>query len=766
MTERIKRLRDKVFGRISFQGWFTLEKIKMESYLETEDLPPILRRARMLEKLLDDMPISLDEDDLIAGSQDSCFAPTYNLFKGGLQNFDGYCRYADVYNDLSGVPEDELTRVRDFWSNEEFERRLAGAFTPGEQLAMKEGVCFVEPVTGHTIADHGKVLGLGLDGILSEVSEREGKARNAGEQDKCLFYQAVTIACNSVKRLASRYARLAVSMAQREEDPERKKTLHGIAEVCCQVPAGPARSFYEAVQSFWLTWMAMTVEQTPNPYAFSVGRFDQFMWPFYKTDREKGLMTRDAALELLEALYMKFCLGNKFWAVSQNIIIGGQDPDGKDGSNELTCLCIEASEDLKLPQPSISFRYHMGCPDALFRRVIEFAKKGMGMPAIHNDEEVIRSKVATGVSLRDARDYTIAGCQEPVVQGRENARTTGSWFNLAKCLELAVNDGVSLLTGLRCGPATGRFEHMESFDDLVSAFWKQVDYFLDITVEMHNKTDGILAELCPVPFLSAIMGDCIEKGVDFRSGGARYNFSGCLVHGLADVVDSLAAVKKLVFDEGTISKEELMAGLRSNYSNEALRQVLITRAPKYGNDEDFVDRIAEEVFTTVCDKVSSKKNAVGGSFRPGFSTPSTHVLYGLRVGPLPEGRRARETLAYGMNPMQGRNVKGPTATMKSATRLPQFRATHGIAFSQSLSPMTIQGDAGTDKLIALTKAYLDMGGYYVYYNIVDANTLREAQKHPEQYRDLIVRVHGMSARFVTLDPLIQEDIISRVESGL
>jgi pyruvate formate-lyase/glycerol dehydratase family glycyl radical enzyme len=766
MTEAIRRLRDKVFDKASCHGWFTLERIKMHSYLETEGLPYVLRRARMLESLLEEIPISIDEDDIIAGCQDDCFSPSYNLFRGGIREFEGYCGYLDAYHELDGIPEEEVKRVRDYWINEEFECKLLRAFTSEERLAMKEAVCFVEPVTGHTIAHYGKVLAIGLDGIREEAAVGLREAAKNGEKDRLLFYEAVGIACNAVKRLASRYAVLARDVARCQTDLEKKRRLLRIADSCSRVPGGPSKSFFDAIQSFWLTWMAMTLEQTPNPYAFSIGRFDQFMWPFYKTDRDRGLITRDEALELIEALWIKFCVGNKFWAVSQNVIIGGQDRDGRDASNELTWLCIEASENLKLPQPSISFRYHEGCPEELFRRVIEFVRKGMGMPAIHNDEEIIKSKVEMGVTAEDARDYAIAGCQEPVVQGCENARTTATWLNLAKCLELALNDGISLLSGVRLGPSTGRFEDFTSYESVVTAFWRQVEYFLDMVVEMHNRTDKLLAEMRPVPFLSSIMNDCIKKGKDFRSGGARYDFSGCLIHGLANVADSLAAVKRLVFEQASISKEELMVGLRSDFRDEELRQILLTHAPKYGNDNEYVDQIAVEIFSELSAMVSSKRNALEGAFRPGFSTPSTHVIYGLCVGPLPEGRKSRETLAYGINPMQGRNTKGPTATMKSATKLPHSCATHGLAFSQSLPPSSVLGEDGTDILLALTRTYLDMGGIYVYYNITDSKTLREAQKYPEKHQDLIVRVHGMSARFVTLDQLIQEDIITRIESGL
>jgi len=464
---------------------------------------------------------------------------------------------------------------------------------------------------------------------------------------------------------------------------------------------------------------------------------------------------------------LKFVVGKKYWAVSQNVILGGQTKDGRDATNEMTRLALETTAKMKTPQPSLSFRYHSGVPANVLKRVAEFLKLGFGMPALHGDDAVIKSLVRGGVALEDARDFGIAGCQEPVIQGCMNARTTATWFNLAKCLELSLDDGVSTMTGRQLGPRTGDPKGFKSFEDVMRAFKLQVEYFLDMMVSAHNKVDRVLAELRPVPFLSAIMNDCIEKGEDFRSTGARYNFSGCLVHGLANVADSLVAIKKLVFESGEIEMDELVEALRINFEGrEDLRQKLINRAPKYGNDIDEVDLLAKQIATEVSDRIHIYKNALGGSFRAGFSTPSTHVLYGLRVGATPDGRHQKETLAFGIGPMQGRNRKGPTATMRSVTKFEHWRASHGLAFSQSLYPSDVEGEEGTKKLLSLIKTYFDLGGYYVYINIVNEKVLRDAQKHPESYRDLVVRVHGMSAFFVNLDPMIQEDIISRVANRL
>jgi len=759
MRERIRLLKDRLNARTNFTDWFLLEQIKMRSYRRTEGEPTAIRRAIMLKDMLEQMPIELDPDDLLAGLEDHVFATSYNLFKSGLENFDGYCGYADLYDEVAGAfPDDEIAEVRNFWLSDAFEQGMSRLFSKQEIQCMNEGLWFVEPVTGHVIYDAPTVLEEGLAGILNRV--RAARSRCTGDAGKDVFYRAMEIALEAAIAFPRRYAALARQMAERAETPGQKASLLELAATLDHVPEHPARSFREAVQSFWLVYVIMHIEQTPNPYAFSIGRIDQFLYPFYRADIERGTITRDDALELIEALWLKFNVGNKVWAVSQNAVIGGVTRDGADATNDLTYLCLDATEDVKTPLPTVTLKYRSGTPPELLERACELAAQGRGNPTMINDDVVVKSKMATGVSLEDARDSVIAGCQELLVQGAENARTTADWFSLAKCLELALNGGRSTCTGKQLGPDTGDPAAFASFDDVVDAFWKQVEHALPISTAASNRCDRLLAEQRPVPFISAIMKDCIERGEDFRTTGARYNFSGFLCHGVANVADSLMAIKTLVFEKGEVSMGELAQALRNDFIDaEDLRLRLIQHAPKYGNDDDRVDLLAAEIATRMTELVAEQKNAFGGCYRCGFSTPSTHVLYGMRCGATPDGRHRGDSLAYGIGPTQGYNKLGPTAVLKSCTKFEHWRATHGLAITLSSQPQ----HASTERLKALVKSYFDLNGRFVHFNIQDPAVLRDAQKHPERHRDIIVRVHGMSAYFVNLDPLIQEDIITRTE---
>jgi len=762
MRPRIEKLKAQLDEKESFVNWFLLEEIKMNSYLETQGFPLLIRQAKMLEKMLLEMPISIEPNDLLVGTLDDIFATSYNLFKSGLEEFDGYLGYGGIYQEVEGAfPRDRIDRVRDFWLNEEYEKTRESLFTREEQAWMDEAVFFVEPVTGHVIYDAPTVLAEGYSGILARVEEKLGPELDL---EKRAFYEAVSIALQSAMTFAELYSNLADAMAAQVNDHRRRKELREISRVLKKVPSGPAESFYEAVQSFWLTYVIMHIEQTPNPYAFSLGRVDQFLYPYYRKDKDAGKITDEDAIELLQNLWIKINVGRKLWAVSQNAVIGGVHSDGSDATNELTYLILEATDDLAIPLPTITVKVQKEAPPELFDRAVKLLLKGRGQPTIINDDIVVESKVATGVSVEDARHSAIAGCQEPLVQGAENARTTASWFSLPKCLELALNNGVSFLTGKQIGLPTGTLADYSSYEGLHEAFWKQADFFIEHAIDCANRCDKLMAELRPVPFVSAIMRDCIERGRDFRKDGARYNFSGFLCHGLANAADSLAALKKLVFEEKRLEATEVLDALRDNYENNPpLRLTLINHAPKYGNDDDGVDSIAAEIFDRITDTVPRYENSFGGIFRPGFSTPSTHVLYGMKCGATPDGRRHRETFAFGIGPMQGYNRNGPTAVARSVTKFSHWKATHGLAFSQTLPPGTITCPEDVEKLESFIKSYLNMGGRYIHYNVQDVETLKDAKVHPEKHRDVIVRVHGMNAYFVNLDPLIQDDIISRAE---
>ncbi len=714
----------------------------------------------MFEALLNRMPIHLESNERLAGSLDSFFVTSYNLFKEGLESFDGYCGYEDLYEELTDENPDE---VKNFWLADEFERRMATVFNSQEMAAMDEGVYFVEPVTGHSIFDAASVLKKGFEGLLAETRERSSNCRDAG---KMTFYHAVTISLEAAISHACRFATMVGKMAATETDSTRKHELFRLKETLMKVPKHPATGFYEAVVSFWFTYVVMHAEQTPNPYAFSVGRIDQFLYPYYKSGIEKNELTNIDALELIEELLLKFNVGNKVWAVSQNAVVGGVDDKGIDATNELTYLFIEASEQLSVPLPTLTVKLHEGTPKKLMDRVATFAAKGLGNPTIINDDVVVKSKLATGVSVEDARDSVIAGCQELLVQGAENARTTACWFSLPKCLELSLNKGKSMLTGRQLGLDTSNPLEAKSFDEIKQLFWAQVDYFLEVATSNASACDQILSENRPVPFLSAITKDCIEKGIDFREGGARYNFAGFLCHGVANIADSFVAIRNLVFERQEVKFEDLINALKSNWEGfETIHQAVLNE-PKYGNNEMEVDAIAVETAETISEKVSAYQTKSGATFRCGFSTPSTHVLYGRKCAATPDGRKHGESFAYGIGPMQGVNRKGPTAVIHSCTKFPHWKAHHGLALNFSLPPSAVDGEAGKDRLRSLISVYQQKGGRYLQFNIQDVEVLKKAQKHPHQYRDLIVRVHGMSAYFINLDPLIQQDIIDRISCGL
>jgi len=764
MRERIKALKEVLNSKTEFNNWFLLEKIKMNSYKKNKDAPPALKRAFMLEDLLREMPIRIEDNERLAGTLDDIFATSYNLFKGGLEDFEGYCGYEDLYDEVKGkYPEEEIKEVKDFWMNEDFEKTMASLFNPTDKAAMDEGVFFVEPVTGHAIFDAPTVLAKGYGGILREVEE---KLRECKDSEKKMFYEAVAISLKAAIAFSKRYSSLAFEMAEKESNAVRKEELANLGRALQNVPEKPASSFYEAVVSFWLTYVIMHIEQTPNPYAFSIGRIDQFFFPYYKKDRDEGKITYEDAVELIEELWLKFNVGNKVWDVSQNAAIGGVKEDGSDATNELTYILLEATDELAIPLPTLTVKIHEGTPELLFNKAMLLSSKGRGNPTIINDEVVIKSKMATGVSLEDARNSAIAGCQELVVQGAENARTTACWFSLPKCLELTLNRGRSMLTGRQLGIDSGDLDTLKTFEEFEKVYWQQVDHFIKVATENANKCDYTLAENRPVPFISAIMKDCIEKGRDFRKDGARYNFSGFLCHGVANTADAFAVIKKLIFEEKKTTFKELAEALKANWKGFEDLHKMVMEVPKYGNDDDYVDSMATSIAMRIAEKVPQYTNSYGGKFRPGFSTPSTHVLYGRKCAATPDGRYHRDNFAYGCGPMQGANRRGPTAVINSCVKFPHWMAYHGLSFNLSFPPSAVKGEEGIKRLGSIVKVYNKKGGRYIQFNIQDVETLRKAQKEPEKYRDLIVRVHGMSAYFVNLDPLIQEDIIRRVECGL
>ncbi len=749
MRERIGRLKELALASDELTGWIELERIKAQAWPVVKDLHPSLRQAELLARMLGQMTIEVDSDDLIAGSINSAFTNSYDLYQGGAERSLGKIAPPDV---------------RAFWREDPYERELETLLTPLDQDIQNETVCIGKRVTGHMVPNFSRVLKIGLEGVIRDAQSRHD-ALASDQHDKKAHYQGIITACQATVNLANRYRAEALRLAGEAKDANRRQDLQRLADRCARVPLKPATSFAEALQSVWFTYMVMHIEQTPNPYAFSVGRLDQFLYSYYLGDVAGGVISEDDALELLEAFWLKFIVGKSCWAVSQNILLGGTTPAGDDAVNPLSFLALRATEELRTPQPSVAVRIHRGTPAKFLHEAARVLRLGLGIPAFHNDDSVVPLKVSEGIAVNDARDYAIAGCQEPIVEGKENARTTGGKFNLAKCLELALNNGVSTLTGKQLGPETG--STFSDFSALREAYHQQVRYFVDRMVQMHNAADRLIARERPLPFLSGIIDGCIEKGRDVRVDGALYNFTGVLVHGLANVADSLMAIKQLVFDERRVELSAVLDALRTDYDNaEPLRLMLLNHAPKYGNDLDDVDRLAGEELAFVAEEVGRHENAWGGRYKAGFNTPSTHVHYGRKTGATPDGRKAKDNLAYGTGPMEGRSRKGPTAVVNSVTKFSHSPAKNGTDLNLSFTPQLVAGEAGLNTLTTVIRTLFDRGAHHIQINIVGVDTLRQAQVNPEAYRDLVVRVHGYSAYFTSLTHEIQEDIISRTASTI
>ena len=716
---RIQRLKDKV---MKSSGVFIDRRfLWTESYQETETEPwVIIRQAKALEKLLTRMTIDIDEDELIVGRHPKKIP--------------------------SPKEKARLKEVAEYW-----QKRPVGA-----------------GMTGHMSVDTQKVLSLGFAGIKAHV---EGKLQELDLSDpesieKEVFYRAAIIVLNSVCIFAQRYADEAKRLATIEKNSTRKAELEKIASVCQQVPKHPARTFHEALQSSWFVHLLICVENGEGHAAFCPGRFDQYAYPYYKRDIDGGRITKVEAQELFECFFLKF---NEFDPYSrvQVLMIGGQTPEGLDGSNELSYMCLDACAKLKVINPALALSWHSGTPDELLHKACEVIKLGMGFPAIFNDEVIIPGLLRAGVAIEDARHYINGACVEISPIGKTNPWVASYYHNLPKCLELALNNGIDPVTGNQAGVKTGDIDTFKSFNDLLLAYKKQVARSVWLNTVNVNRQQKLKALWSPYPFLSCLIGDCIENGKDITAGGARYNLTEPEGVGMPNVADSLAVIKKLVFEDKILSLSELKEILRANFEgHEQLRQSLINKAPKYGNDIDEVDMLAKDVAESFLMEVEKYRSTIGGRYYGGFLCWTVHADFGRRTGATPDGRKAFEVLADSVGPAQGRDIHGPTAVIKSVTKFDHIPALGGLVLNLKFQPSMFQGEEGINQLSELIKTYFSLGGFEVQINVVSRETLLDAKKYPENHRNLIVRVAGYSDYFTRLDPLLQDDVISRTEHAL
>jgi len=780
-TPRVEAIKER-FIKITPEICVERAQLITQSYAETEDQPIHVRRAKALEKILNDMTIFIQDDELIVGNQ--CTkprsAPVYPEFS---------CKWLEAEldrlekrtGDVFLISEEKKRILRDIFpkwdgktsnelatalmTNEAKDAQAAGVFTVGNYYF--NGV-------GHISVDYAKALAKGLNGIIAEAEAELARLdiTNPAHLKKMHFLDAVIISNEAVIAFAARFAEEAETLAKNEKNPQRKEELLEIARICRKVPANPAESFQEAIQSFWFVQLVLQLES--NGHSISPMRFDQYMYPYLVMDKA---ISTEKAQELLDLLYVKFSEINKVrdegstkafggYPMFQNLIVGGVDREGEDATNELSYMCLQATANTKLYQPSISIRVHSDTPAQLYRKAAEVSRLGLGMPAYYNDRFIIPALLSRGLIREDARDYGIIGCVEPQVGGKTEGWHDAAFFNMAKVLELALNNGVDPLTGNQLGPKTGDLVACESYDDVLAMYKKQMEYFVKLLVISDNAVDMAHASRAPLPFLSSLVDDCISRGKTLQEGGAHYNFTGPQGVGVGNVADSLTAIRKLVFDDQVVNLETLKKALATDFEGvelENLRQRLINRAPKYGNDDPYADQIAHEGALIYCREVEKYTNPRGGKFQPGLYPVSANVPLGTVVGATPDGRKAGMPLADGVSPVSGMDHTGPTAAVKSVAQLDHVIASNGTLLNMKFHPSALKDDRGIQNLVGVTETFFNSGGTHIQYNVVSREMLLDAQQHPDNYKGMVVRVAGYSAFFTSLDKAIQDDIISRTE---
>lgn len=766
-----------------------------QSYREHGDQPVTLKRAYMLQNILANMSIFIEPDTLLAGNQASAnrAAPIFPEYAMDwvikeLDEFEG--RDGDVFR-ISEKTKEELREIYPFWQHNTLLDKGLAAIPPESRVFYDLGIIKAEGnITSgdaHVAVAYADLLRLGL--VDYERRTKECLAAldltDCKNLKKSYFYRAILIVIDAVRAFAARYADLAEEQAKTAA-PERAAELTEMARILRKVPYQPADTFQEAVQSLWLVHLVLQIES--NGHSLSYGRMDQYLYPYYARDLEAGRITEDSACELMTNLWLKTFTINKIrsWShtqfsagspLYQNVTVGGQTPDKKDAVNPMSYLILKSVAQTRLPQPNLTVRYHAGLSEDFMSEAIEVVKLGFGMPAFNNDEIIIPSFIARGVKEEDAYNYSAIGCVETAVPGKWGYRCTGmSFLNFPKSLLIAMNDGVDPQSGKKLTQGAGHFKDMRSYAELSHAWDVVIRDFTRHSAIIENACDMVLEEDVPDILCSALCEDCIGRGLTLKEGGAVYDFISGLQVGIANLADSLAAIKKLVFEEKALTPAQLWEALQSDFAGEEgerIRQMLIHQAPKYGNDDDYVDRLVVDAYDVYIDEIKKYPNTrfgrgpIGGIRYAGTSSISANVGQGRGTLATPDGRHAGEPLAEGCSPSHAMDTHGPTAVFKSVSKLPTADITGGVLLNQKVTPTLLSREENKTKLIALIRAFFNaLHGYHVQYNVVSRETLLDAQVYPEDHRDLIVRVAGYSAFFNVLSRQTQDDIIARTEQTL
>ncbi len=779
LSDRLKRLKQ-LYMDSEPQVYSERALLVTEAYRDTEGEHPALRRAEALDRVLRKGSILIREGELITGSKaptpkGSPLYPEFNT-RWIEEELDTLHERDETPFYVSGDTKAALKNdVLPYWKGKTVYDRIIEAVPEECVKAMdEEGLLFhyyLNRSIGHITVNYEKVLRCGLLGIKEEVkSALSGLERDSWNYlDKKAFYEALLKSADAAIFYARRHGELAEKEALSCEDPLRKEELLEISRVCRRVPEYPAGSFHEALQSFWFIHLVLNLES--NSYAISPGRFCQYLYPYLKQDLAEGKIDRDWARELLYCLWIKFneltvvkeggtAKGSNTYVDFQNLNIGGMTAEGKEGTNELSYMCLDALAELKLPQPQLSVLISRQSKRDFLHRAAEVIALGTGMPALFNDDEKVISLLDKGKSLVDARTGGINGCVEPAAQGCDHMASSG-YVNLAKCLELALNSGRSMTTGEKYGP-DGK-KSFESMEDIWQALEEQIGTAVNLKHTYDQIARAAFAEHCPVVFTSLVTDDCIRKGKDFHRGGARYNLPMICGVGTGTVTDSLSALANLVFKDKIISLDQLLEALKADYrGHEELKAMLLNKIPRYGNDIEETDQLAARLVRTFRDHLSRLKNQEGTSYAANMIPTTTHIYFGDLTAASPDGRNSGAPLSEGISPVQGMDRQGPTAVINSLGRI-DHASCAGTLVNMKFNPLALKGRENLQKFTALIRSYFDLGGHHLQFNVINRETLIEAQENPEKYRSLLVRVAGYSDYFVTLSREVQDEIISRAE---
>ncbi len=782
---RISRLYDRL---MSSRKEICVQRARyITEYMKSEGAwfePPVIRRAKAVAHVLRNLDVKIYPDELIVGGITSkqLGAIVYPEFISLLiwPELNTLAEKGENSLKIGDAEKDELDKVIfPYWQDKVVTDYAEDFTSPPAPIALlgRFGIFLLTEAGGisHTAPDYETLLKVGLRGLTEETKGKIAKLDHSPSTDsealkKRAFYKAVEIICEAVIEFAQRYRQEALRLAGAEKDPGSKSELEEIARICEKVPAGPAESFQEALQSMWFVEVALYQENYEQALCF--GRLDQYLYPYYQRDLERGALTEKRTVELLSCFYIKnsefvplFCdsiaLFFAGFPANPSITIGGVTGDDLDATNQLSLRILDARKLIQTRHPNIHARVHKGSPPEYMQRVAELIQGGSGMPAVLNDEIIIPALVEKGIKQEDARDYTIIGCVEISVPRKTFGSTDAALMNLPVCLEMALNDGYSTVFQEQLGIRSGDPRRFKKMDDVINAFRKQVAYLVEQMVIGLNALSIAHEQLYPSPLLSSITDGCLNKGKDVTAGGAVYNFTGVQGVGVADVADSLAAIDQLVFREKKVTLEQLVQTLKDNFAGHENLHNLIMKLPKYGNDEELPDKYARTVAEIFCKEVARHRNSRAGAYLPGFLTMTTHKGFGNFVGALPSGRKALETFANGLSPCDGWDRNGPTAYLKSVAKINNLLAANGVSVNIKFNPQNLTGDKGSQILNSLVKTYFELGGMQLQVNVVDKETLLDAQRHPEKHSGLMVRVAGYSAYFTDLMKEIQDEIIAR-----